>query len=296
MLHYVIRRLIENGEDHRLAVEELINRRFFEWAVDFLRQVTAAKRLSDDTGAADWYSSVFLAHGVEKENISAYGAIPIKMVSNVYRSTKYEVVVDAARRNHSAMQRTLEELAALQDVQQVGLSVRVGDAAAALTLEESMVVLNALAVKRAHIRGSSWASLGTRAEVPLMETLCALFSVSKQYWRIGEPDDARHQVDFMLQRHGVQYRCEVKLMGRGNPEGFKAALVNDARLLVADRLSDQAITTLGKNKVAWVALGKPNGYRRFGDVLDSFNIPRKEPRSLTQLNDILDDVLAEIDA
>ena len=83
-------------------------------------------------------------------------------------------------------------------------------------------------------------------------------------------------------------------MGRGNPEGFKAALPNDARLLVADRLSNQARTTLSKNGVQWVALADSDGYLRFGDVLDSFNIPHAEPRPLTELDVILEDVLGSL--
>ena len=289
LLRHVIRRLIEDGGDHRLAVSEIIDRRFFAWAIEFLHQINTAKRRGDDLESSHWYRDAFLTLDLPKEDVAAYGAIPLKTIGNVYGSQRREVVARAARDHYARMQGTIVELLAVHDPPAITL------AGNDLTLSptESLVIINALAVKRAQIRGGQWSSVGKQTEVPLMKTLCALFSVSNDYWRQSEPDDARHQIDFMLLRSGRPIRCEIKLMGRGNPEGFKAAMPNDAQLLVADHLSDQARTTLTKNRVQWVALAEPQGYRRFGQVLDAFNIPHSDPRPLSELDDILDEVLGK---
>ena len=289
LLRHVIRRLIEDGDDHRLAVSELIDRRFLTWAIEFLHRVNTAKWSGDDLDSADWYRDAFLTLDLPKEDVAAYGAIALKTIGNVYGSQRREVVARAAREHYARMQRTIGELLAVHDPPAITLAGN----DLALSPAESLVIINALAVKRAQIRGGQWSSVGKQAEAPLMKTLCELFNVSRRHWRTSQRDDAHHEVDFMLLNRGVPYRCEVKLMGRGNPESFKAAPVNDARLLIADHLSGQAKRSLAKLQIEWVALAEAQGYRRFGQVLEAFNIPHSGPRPLAELDEILDLVLGK---
>ncbi|MDM8527995.1 CfrBI family restriction endonuclease, partial [Anaerolineales bacterium HSG24] len=82
------------------------------------------------------------------------------------------------------------------------------------------------------------------------------------------------EVDFyLIGQERKKYRCEVKLMGRGNPESADAVIARDTDVFVADKLSDlnkEQLTDLGIN---WVEMRASNGYRRFINVLDSLSIP-----------------------
>lgn len=156
-----------------------------------------------------------------------------------------------------------------------------------LSLNESLTVINSLAVRREQIRGGMWSTAGKQVEAPLMISLCLLHEVDKRHWRIAGRGEFPHQIDFVLQSHGRQYLCEVKLMGKGNPESAKAAHAHNASLLVADRLSEKAIGTLDKHSIQWVQLAAPQGYTRFGDVLKEFNIEHRNPADLDQLEEII---------
>jgi len=52
-----------------------------------------------------------------------------------------------------------------------------------LNLSESLVVINALAVKRAAVRGGYWAAAGKGAEKPWMGPLCGLAAVPGSAYR-----------------------------------------------------------------------------------------------------------------
>ena len=124
-----------------------------------------------------------------------------------------------------------------------------------------------------------------------MKTLCRLFQVEKRHYRSGVTHDGRYQVDFMLTKSGIEYRCEVKLNGRGNPESVTAAVGRDPRILVADWISEQNREKLSSSQVQWVDLSEPDGYQRFGDVLTTFDIDHQAPLNLGQLDEILDSLL-----
>jgi hypothetical protein len=83
------------------------------------------------------------------------------------------------------------------------------------------------------------------------------------------------EVDFFLigATPDKKYRCEIKLMGRGNPESADAVIARDSQLFVADKLSDlnkRQLTDLG---VEWVELRSENGYKKFFLILKKLNIP-----------------------
>jgi len=49
-----------------------------------------------------------------------------------------------------------------------------------LNINESLIVINSLAVKRAALRGGLWSTAGKRVEKPLMQTLCKLYDVPNE--------------------------------------------------------------------------------------------------------------------
>jgi hypothetical protein len=146
-------------------------------------------------------------------------------------------------------------------------------------LGESLIVINTLAVKRAELRGGLWSTAGKRVEKPLMQTLCRLYGVPiKNYalkikGKVIEENDFEREIDFYLVENKNQYKCEVKLMGRGNPESADAVIARDSKVFVADKLSDTNKKQLNSRKVEWVELRSDGGFKRFETVLDHLNIP-----------------------
>ncbi|MCY3542470.1 MAG: CfrBI family restriction endonuclease [Chloroflexi bacterium] len=144
-----------------------------------------------------------------------------------------------------------------------------------LNLEESLVVINALVVRRAAIRGGAWSSAGKSVEGPLMETLCRLFSVDRQYFTRSLADDGSlREVDYyLLPSDTAPAKCEVKLMGGGNPESADAVIARDSKVFVASTMSDTNKTQMDELGVLWTELQTPNGFLRFGDTLRQLSIP-----------------------
>lgn len=292
-LRHVIRCLIHDGESHRKAIFEEINREFIHHAVEFFTQVAHAKLQGEDLAIAeDWYEQQMLQSArYSKNEIAVHAGIPMKTIENIHEATNANVVLDASLRNHRALRQTIDQILAAGDRPSITLTIKLRGVGVDLSLEESLIVINSLAVKREQIRGGMWSSAGKQAEGPLMAALCLLHQVDRRFWRLAEPNEFPHQIDFVLMSHGKQYLCEVKLMGKGNPESAKAAHAHDASLLVADRLSDQAKQSLAKNNIEWVELAQPNGYQRFGPVLDHFNIERAQTADLDALDEIIEQAI-----
>ncbi len=289
-LQHAIRCLIRDGENHRAAIFDDINRAFIRHTIDFFTKVAQAKRSGEDLdGAADWYADQLLESGrYGSADLAVHGGIPLKTIENLYESTRASVVLQASLNNYRMLQRTIEELLAAAGSRSNTLTINLAGADVELNFNESLAVINSLAVKREQIRAGMWASAGMQIETPLMVTLCLLHRVDERFWRLARPGEFPHQIDFVLQSHGRQYLCEVKLMGKGNPESAKAAHAHNASLLVGDRVSDQAKASLAKNNIEWVELAAPSGYQRFGAALDRFNIPYRAALDLEQLDGLIE--------
>ena len=78
---------------------------------------------------------------------------------------------------------------------------------------------------------------------------------------------------FTLIKDGSNYKCEVKLMGKGNPESADAVIARDSKVFVADKLSETNKRQLDSLDVEWVELRDANGFQKFKSVLESLDIP-----------------------
>lgn len=140
------------------------------------------------------------------------------------------------------------------------------------------IIINTLAVKRAALRGGMWSTAGKRAEKYLMLTLCKLYNVDSKYYNAehfvkNRELDVDREIDFYLKNQGNEYKCEVKLMGQGNPESADAIIARGSHVLVADTLSLQNKNQCDQLNISWVACRDQNGYQRFEQVLQKFEIP-----------------------
>ena len=130
----------------------------------------------------------------------------------------------------------------------------------------------------------------------MMTTLCALFRVPRKYFDQSRVPASMREVDFyLIDESGSRYRCEVKLMGKGNPESADAVVARDSRVFVADKLSDLNKEQLDSLGILWVELREKYGYKRFEQVLNALSIPCKPFKGSVQkaLDKILPIILTD---
>lgn len=143
-----------------------------------------------------------------------------------------------------------------------------------LSLAESLIVVNTLATKHAEIRGGAWSGLGKRLELPLMLTLAKLYHVPANHYAGKGLTGESREVDFhFLSASGQQFFCEVKLMGKGNPESADSAIARRSNIFIAQTLSDNNKHQLTNRGHHWIELGAPDGYKRMHTVFSYLNIP-----------------------
>lgn len=98
-----------------------------------------------------------------------------------------------------------------------------------------------------------------------MGTLCKLFEVPKENDHIAcKNKDGQltfeREVDFYLRKGKKEFKCEVKLMGKGNPESADVVIARSSRVPVADKLSDTNKKQLDHFNVQWVEMRRENGF------------------------------------
>ncbi len=267
----IIRHVI-NGEDYRIEIVSLINALFLEYAVEFFKKVANAK-LDNKEISVDWYKKEFLHESLPSEDLIIHAGLNKKTVANMYESTRREIILEEIPKHYDKLLQLIETLVESSDIDLM-LTIKLQTVAVDLTFNESLVVINMIAVKRAALRGGAWSTAGKQVEIPLMKTLCKLFNVPANHYVTKGLTKEGREVDFhLIGANGENYRCEVKLMGQGNPESADAVIARDTTVFVADKLSDlnkQQLTTRG---IHWVELRAEEGYKRFYTILQALRIP-----------------------
>lgn len=130
--------------------------------------------------------------------------------------------------------------------------------------------------------GGAWSTIGKRVEKPLLIKLCNLCGVPKKYYNaenfvLDGTKNFDREVDFKLyDKNGNEYRCEVKLMGKGNPESADAVIARNSDIFIADTLSDQNKSQLDELKIFWIELRNHSAediISQFKKILRKLNIP-----------------------
>ncbi len=268
----IIRKLLA-GQDYRSEVLTLINAEFLQYVIDFFKRVARAKADNKDV-TVDWYKKELLhAESLSKEDVAVHSGLNMKTISNMYNSTRKQIVLEASMEHYDALYDVIDSLTE-QDSMDVTLTLKFRDVSVDLNINESLIVINTLAVKRSALRGGLWSTAGKQVEKPLMVTLCALFQVPKKYFDQRNLPDSERESDFYLfDDTGKDYPCEVKLMGKGNPESADAVFARGGRVLVANKLSDTSKQQMDKDGILWVELQTEDGYKRFEEVLKALSIP-----------------------
>lgn len=278
-LEKVIRRLLR-GEDYRVEIVSLIDELFLQFAIDFFKKVANAK-LENQKITDDWYKKTFLAEELPKDDIAVNSGLNIKTIHNSHHSSSKNVVITASAEHYQTLLDSIEELTSAEDSIDLNLTIKFNNVSVDLNVSESLIVINAIAVKRAALRGGLWSTAGKSVEKPLMEALCKLYSVPKPSYRsqtrtVRGVSTFSREVDFYLIRGSEELKCEVKLMGRGNPESADAAIARDSHIFIADTLSNTNKRQLNSRGVEWVELRSDPGFRRFKTVLENLEIPHEK--------------------
>lgn len=289
----IIKHLIK-GQDYRIEVVALINAEFLQFAIDFFKKVIDAKLTSEDV-TIDWYKQTFLNRNLSAEEIAINSGLNKKTITNMYNSASKEIVIDASNEHYDVLYESISNLIENQPDIDLTLTIKFRGVSVELNINESLIVINTLAVKRAALRGGLWSTAGKRVEKYLMATLCKVFNVPLEYFDQSKIPASMRDVDFYLINGDTYYRCEVKMMGRGNPESADAIFARNSNVFVADKLSDLNKQQADMLNVKWVELRNENGYKRFALVLQELDIPYTDFNGNidTHLENILSELFEE---
>lgn len=272
----IIRKLLR-AEDYRIEIVTLLDAQFLQFVIEFFKKIVDAK-FKNESITDDWYKSEFLDSRHDKDDIAVHSGMNLKTIGNMYNTTKREVVIDASTTHYDVLYESIRELTEAEESLGLTLELKFNDVSVKLSINETLIVINTLAVKRAALRGGLWSTAGKRVEKPLMQTLCELYGVPEKNYEArirgaDQIDDADffREVDFYLVDGNAHHKCEVKLMGRGNPESADAIFARGSRVFVADKLSDTNKKQLNYKEVEWVEL--QSGFQRFETVLKNLSIP-----------------------
>ena len=286
----IIKRLVK-GQDYRIEVVALINAEFLQFAIDFFKKVIEAKLASQDV-TIDWYKKTFLNSKLSSDEIAINSGLNKKTITNMYNSASKEIVIDASNEHYDILYQSISSLIENQPDIDLTLTIKFRGVSVELNINESLIVINTLAVKRSALRGGLWSTAGKRVEKYLMATLCKVYSVPFEHFDQSKIPVSMREVDFYLISGNTYSRCEVKLMGRGNPESADAIFARESNVFVADKLSDLNKQQADMLNVKWVELRDENGYKRFGKILQELGIPYREFEG--DLDEYLDQILSEL--
>ncbi|HEB9341722.1 TPA: CfrBI family restriction endonuclease [Campylobacter coli] len=269
------------GKDYREEVVNAINLEFLDFALDFFRKILDAK-MNDTTLNLAWYKKYFINNKTIKPDEAAiFAGMNKKTISNIYGSATKEIVLNVANTNIDYLETLLNSLDESEDNIGICLKISYKNIAVELNLNESLLVINALATKKIALRGGAWSSIGKRVEKPLMLALCMKCGVKKEFinsevFKKNEEFDFDREVDFKLYNidKSREYRIEVKLMGKGNPESADAVIARDTDIFVADTLSLQNKNQLKSLGIKFLELkNNQNCIKDFKEILLQLDIP-----------------------
>ncbi|MEB2816532.1 CfrBI family restriction endonuclease [Campylobacter upsaliensis] len=245
IIQSVVTKLLQ-GDDYREEVINAINLEFLDFALDFFKAILEAK-MQDCALNLEWYKTHFINNvKLKPDEAAIYAGMNKKTISNIYGSATKEVVLNVANANIDYLESLLTSLGDSSDNIGITLKITYKNIAVELNLSESLLVINALATKKIALRGGAWSSIGKRVEKPLMLTLCERCGVKQEFinaevFSKNKALDFDREVDFKLYNvdKSKEYRVEVKLMGKGNPESADAVIARDSHIFIADTLSEQ---------------------------------------------------------
>ena len=265
------------GQDYREEVVNSITTTFFDFCLEFFKKVLDAKIKSQQLNF-DWYKENFISEDLPKEEFVINAGLNRKTIKNIYGTEEKKIAIDVSRTNYEYIKQLVDDIGTGEI--NIKISLTYNNIHVDLDLQESLIVINALATKKVAIRGGAWSSIGKKVEKPLIDKLCEISKVPAKYidnknFKKDKTKDVDREIDYKLfSRSGKMYRIEVKLMGRGNPESADVVIARDTAILVAYTLSQQNKNQCKQLNVEYVELkGNNNIKQDFEAVLQRLDIP-----------------------
>lgn len=267
-----------NGQDYREEIIKSINVAFFDFSFSFFKQVLNAK-LASKALDLKWYEDTFINDPtLSTENILHHSGLNKKTVSNIYGTANKSLSINLALDNLTYLQSVLTNID--DGDLNIKITLEYENISVNLNLVESLIVINALATKKLAIRGGAWSSIGKKVEKPLIDNLCDLVMVPLEnrdnaIFKKNKSLDFDREIDYKLySTKGEEYKVEVKLMGKGNPESADVLIARGSSILVADTLSEQNKKQLDSLNILYLQLkDNKNIINDFIIILDKLNIP-----------------------
>lgn len=271
------------GEDYREEIINAINSEFLDFSLEFFKQILEAKMKNGELNLI-WYKKYFINNkDLKPDEAAIYAGMNKKTIKNIYGSETKEIVLNVANANIDYLESLLDSLGENNNNIGISLKITYKDISVELSLNESLLVINALATKKIALRGGAWSSIGKRVEKPLVLALCEKCKVNRDFINaeVFKKNDALQydrEVDFKLFNldKSKEYRVEVKLMGKGNPESADAVIARDTHIFIADTLSLQNKHQLRSLGIEFLELrNNQNSLNDFKAILSKLNIPHE---------------------
>jgi hypothetical protein len=166
-----------------------------------------------------------------------------------------------------------------------------------LNSEELLSLFLAISTRHASLKGGFASSFGKKVEKLFLITICKIFRVSDDNYYaydIQDEEGFNRETDFYFVNNDKKFKCELKMMGKGNPEGADSLYARDTSIFIGETLSDTNKKQCEKNNVHWIEL-KNSGWKRFGEVFKKLGIkaefdPDYEKKLDSILNSIIDNI------
>jgi len=265
----IIRKLLKN-ENYRDEVVYLLDANFFDDIIEFLKNIFNAKKV--DKTDPNWYKKLMTSSNLAKEDIAWNSGLNLKTISNIHQTGTKEKVIEVSAIHIERLIPIINTLIESEDLD-LELTITINKEKITLSASEMILILNAISVRRAGIRGGLWSTAGKQVEKPLMRTICRLLKVPSEHFDQSKKPTTLREIDFHLFKNKENFRCEVKLMGRGNPESADVVDWRETKVLVADRLSDTNKLQLTQKNVEWIAMHDGDTLGQFEKVLKNLAIP-----------------------
>ena len=272
-----------NGQDYRQEIVNDINIKFLDFTLEFFKKIVDSK-LNLNVIDLDWYKKVFLNdEHCNKDEIAVYSGMNLKTIRNICGTTNKEIVIDFANQNYDYLKNLIQQLE-IDDTDDLNIQIKItkNGVSVDLNLSESLLVLNALATKKIALRGGAWSAIGKRIEKPLLIKLCNLCGVPLEFYNAEHfvRDKTRkidREIDFKLYDvERKEYKCEVNLMGGGNPESADVVIARNSDVFISDTLSTQNKNQLNQLGVLWLELknhSRSDILKDFKAILEKLNVP-----------------------
>ncbi|MDI6766655.1 MAG: hypothetical protein QME52_07525 [Bacteroidota bacterium] len=160
----IITKLIK-GRDYRIEIVTLIDAEFLQYVMDFFKRIVDAK-LKNQNVTIDWYKKELLDPNLSSDDIAINSGLNKKTISNMYNSARKEIVLEASLEHYDTLYESINNLIENDGDINITLIIKLRSVSVELNINETLIVINTLAVKRAALRGVYGVLLENKSRSP----------------------------------------------------------------------------------------------------------------------------------